>query len=303
VSERLTVAIPFYRNVDYLRSALDSVRAQRCDDWTAIVCDDAGRDCGAGDLVESLGDSRIAYVSNEANLGMARSWNLCIDRADTDLVTLLHADDRLAPGYVGRMLELARAWPDSAALCCAASIIGPTGRAAFSLADSVKRFYVPRGGDPLALHGEPALAAVMAGNFIMCPTLCFRKTVLGSRRFDTTWKQVPDLELTARLLMDGDTIVYTRAVEYAYRRHPEATTALQSETRLRFDEEIDLFDRVAARAEDLGWTRAARTARSKTIVKLHLAYRTLGGLARLDLAGASGWLRYLLGVGSARPPR
>ncbi len=301
MSERLTIAIPFYRNADYLRSALESVRAQRDSDWTAIVCDDGETERGVGELVASLGDGRISYFQNDSNLGMARNWNLCIDRAETGLVTLLHADDRLGPGYAGCMLDLARAHPDAAAFCCAASIIGPDGGPVFSLADAVKRFYVPGGGGPLELRGEPALAALMAGNFIMCPTLCFRKRVLGSRRFNDRWKLVLDLEFTTRLLMDGDALVYSREVEYAYRRHAEATTAIQSETRLRFDEEAELFDRVAARADELGWTRAARTARRKTIVRLHLAYRALRELARLDLRGARDWLRYLRAARPGRP--
>ncbi len=299
MSERLTIAIPFYRNADYLRSALESVLAQRRSDWTALVCDDGETDRGVGELVASLGDGRISYFRNESNLGMAPNWNLCIDRAETGLVTLLHADDRLRPGYAARMLELASAHPDAAAFCCAASIIGPDGGSIFSLADAIKPLYVPGGGDPLELRGESALAALMAGNFIICPTLCFRKRVLGPRRFDDRWKQVPDLELTTRLLMDGDALVYTHDAEYAYRRHAQGTTAIQSETRLRFDEEVELFERVAERADELGWARAARTARRKTIVRLHLAYRVLRELARLDLRGARDWLRYLRSVGSA----
>ena len=153
MSEQLTIAIPFYRNADYLQSALESVLAQRHGGWKAVVYDDGEADAGIGERVASLGDERIAYVRNEFNLGLARNWNQCIDRSETELVTLLHADDRLAPGYAGRMLELAHAWPDAAAFCCAASIVGPDGGTVFSLADAVKRFYVPGGGDPLELRG------------------------------------------------------------------------------------------------------------------------------------------------------
>ena len=293
MSEPLTVAIPFYRDAHYLRAALASVREQQCPDWRAIVCDDGASDQGIAELVRSLGDDRIAYHRNDGNQGMARSWNLCLDRAETELVTLLHADDLLRPGYVGLMLGLAVRYPDAAALCCRSGIIGPEGTSRFSLADSVKRFYEPRGPDPTVLRGEPALDALMAGNFIMCPTLCYRKRVIEARRFEEDWKQVLDLEFTTRLLMDGGEIVYSRAVEYSYRRHPRAATALQSESQLRFDEEIELFGRVSQRAASLGWSRAARTARRKTIVRLHLAYLALGSALRLDLRRSGEWLRYL----------
>ncbi len=295
MNEQLTIAIPFYRDANYLRAALESVREQQRTDWRAIVCDDGASDQGIAELVRSLGDDRIAYHRNDGNQGIARSWNLCLDRAETELVTLLHADDLLRPGYAGLMLGLAARYPDAAALCCRAGIIGPGGAPSFSLADSVKRFYEPRGPDPAVLRGEAALDALMAGNFIMCPTLCYRKRVIEGSRFEEDWKQVLDLEFISRLLMDGDEIVYSRAVEYSYRRHPGAATSVQSrsESQLRFDEEVELFGRVSQRAASLGWSRAARTARRKTIVRLHLAYRALSSALRLDLRESGEWLRYL----------
>lgn len=302
MSERLTIAIPFHRNLNYLRDAIASVRAQRRRDWRAIVCDDGSSDQGVAELVRSLGDDRISYHRNDGNQGIARSWNLCLERAETELVSLLHADDLLQPGYVDLMLDLAGRNPDAVALCCRADIIGPGGARSFSLADSVKRWYEPSGDDPLVLRGEAALAAVMAGNFIMCPTLCYRKHVLGDRRFEEKWKQVLDLELIARLLMSDAEIVYSRSTEYAYRRHPGAATALQSGSRLRFDEEVELFGHVAERAAALGWNRAARIAQRKTIVRLHLAYRTLASALHLDLRESGEWLRYLRQVQRGSKP-
>jgi hypothetical protein len=224
---------------------------------------------------------------------MSASWNACLDRAETDLVTLLHADDRLLPDYAGLVTTLAERFPEAVAVCCAARIIGARGEPVFSLADAVKRVFVPRGGDPLRLRGEPALRAVMAGNFIMCPTLCYRKSRLGARRFSQEWQQVQDLELVAGLLLDGETLVYSRRAAYAYRRHPAGATALQSESLLRFEEEFALFERVARRAAELGWERAARVSRRAWIVRLHLVYRSLRALARLEPRRAAATLRCL----------
>ena len=133
----------------------------------------------------------------------------------------------------------------------------------------------------------------MRGNFIMCPTLCYRRSTLGARRFDHGWEQVQDLDLTIRLLMDGETLVGTSEVAYAYRRHPESATWVQSQNRLRFDEEFRLFDQIAAHADALGWDEVARVSRRKRIVKLHLLYRAFGDLLRLRFRAAKQTLRYL----------
>jgi hypothetical protein len=45
----ITVCIPYYSGLAYLRRALDSVVAQSCDQWRAIVCDDRGPEALAVD--------------------------------------------------------------------------------------------------------------------------------------------------------------------------------------------------------------------------------------------------------------
>jgi glycosyltransferase involved in cell wall biosynthesis len=291
VSARLTIAVPFHRRPDYLEQAIDSVLAQEHREWQLIIVDDGGIEQGVEALVGSRADDRIRYHRNPGNLGMVPTWNRCLELAGTELVTLLHADDRLLPGYVGLMLDLAARFPTAAACCCEAEIIDERGEHAFSLADSAKALFRPA-GDPLLLEGEKGLSAVMAGNFIMCPTLCYRLSSIGARRFSDAWQQVQDLDFTSGLLLDGDTIVCSRARQYAYRRHAEGTTALQSESRLRFQEEFRLFDRVADRADERGWHEAARVARGKRVVRLHLAWRAVRELAALRPARALDWLRY-----------
>ena len=293
----LTIAIPYYRGREYLKLAIESVRSQESPDWHLLVCDDGAEDPGAGraieELVASYGDDRLRYHRSESGPGMVHNWNRCLDLAETDLVSLLHADDQLLPNYAGLMLELAAAYPEAAAFYCRAHIIDAAGRRSFSFADAVKRFFLPGPEEPGVLRGETAVRALMAGNFIMCPTLCFRKSVLGNLRFSPDWRQAQDLEFTTRLLMEGAELVGSRRAAYAYRRHRESATSQQSESMLRFDEELRLFDLVADRAEALGWHEAARISRSKRIVKLHLLYRCLGDLAALRPRAAATKLRYL----------
>jgi glycosyltransferase involved in cell wall biosynthesis len=294
VSGSLTIAIPFHRGLDYLASAIESVLAQDRPDWRLFVSDDSEQTGEVGELVGSYEDPRVAYHRNARNLGMVPNWNTCIDRAETDLVSLLHADDRLEPDYVAAMLELAERHPDAAACFCDARIIDARGRSRFSLADATKRFFVPSGEREYVLQGQRAVRALMRGNFIMCPTLCFRKSVLGPERFSDSWDQVQDLEFTTRLLMKGKSLVGATRPAYAYRRHEESATSRQSDSLLRFDEEFRLFDQVAARAEELGWSDVARVSRRKAIVRLHLLYRIARDAAILRPTSALEKLRFLL---------
>lgn len=289
----ITFAIPFYRDVEFLQIAIESVLAQFEEDWRLIVVDDSGKDLGVEDIVSGYDDDRMTFASNGANLGMVETWNRCLDLAETDLVNLLHADDVLLPNYAELMAELAGRHPKASAFFCGTDIVSHEGKAVFSLADSVKKFLVPRTSDPeWVLAGEDAVASLMAGYFIMTPTLCYRKSRLVERRFDPAFKQVQDLLFIVGLLMDGHTIVGAREHAYAYRRHADSATSVQSETMLRFDEEVAAFDRIAENANALGWKRAEAVSRRKRIIKLHLLYRGLRELTRLRPGGTVQALRY-----------
>jgi glycosyltransferase involved in cell wall biosynthesis len=289
----VTIAIPYHHGERWIHAAVESVLAQRDTRWTLVVSDDEGS-ASLEALLAGFGEARVGYARRVAGTpGMVGNFNHCLDAADTDLVTLLHQDDRLGPDYVGHVLETAAAHPSAAAFFCDARIIDEHDVERRSMADAVKPWLTPRGTGPLVLAGEPGLTSVMAANFIVCPSLCYRRSVLGTRRFDPRWRQVQDLDLTSRLLLDGDVLVGTRRVDYVYRRHDESATSKQSETWLRFDEEFALFDEVAARASARGWETAARVARRKTILKLHLGWAMLRAAGQLEVERAVETARYL----------
>lgn len=289
---RITFAIPFFRGLTYLRETIESVRAQRIAEWRCIVLDDRGEAGGVAELVTGFDDARIAYHDNGATLGIVGNWNRGLDLATTELATLLHADDRLLPDYCDVIFALADAHPQAVALCCDAEIIDAQGRPRFSLADAVKRRLVPR-GEPWRIEGESGVRAIARADFVMCPTVAWRRERLGARRFDATLKQAQDLEMLARLLLDGEAIAGTRRRAYAYRRHAASATAVQTEDLSRFEEEIAVLDRIATRAREQGFLAAAQIAEAKTIVRLHLAARIASDLASLRPRAALSKLGFL----------
>jgi glycosyltransferase involved in cell wall biosynthesis len=275
--ELLTVAIPFFKGQGYLRKAIESVLQQSSPHWGLIVCDD-GPELGTAELVASFADPRMRYLRNDRNLGMAGNWNRCLDVAETDLVNLLHNDDELLPNYVAEMLKAGREHPDAAAFFCRAKVIDTDGRDVISVVDSAKRLFRPKGRGPLILHGPSAVEALARGNFIMCPTVCYRKSRLGRQRFDPSWTFVLDLEFSTRLLLAGETIVGLPEVAFAYRRHDENATAAYTESLTRFDEECELLDQLAKTASERGWAKLKEVASAKRVVRWHLLYRIVRDL-------------------------
>lgn len=293
----ITFAVPFYRGVEYLERAVRSAVGQSSPDWRLVVSDDSPDGSGAA-VVERAADARVRYSRNPHTLGMAGNWNRCLELADTGLVTLLHADDELLPNYTAVMAAGAAAHPDAAALFCRAVVVGPDSTPVFSFADRVKDYLVPRSAGPVRLAGPAGIAALLRGNFIMCPTVCYRTGRLGGRRFDGRWRFVLDLDFFTRLLATGEEIVGLPETAYAYRRHPGNATAEYTETLLRFEEEAALYDRLAAEAAERGrgWEAVRRVGRGKRILRLHLLYRIAADVARLRPGPAARKARYLAGL-------
>jgi glycosyltransferase involved in cell wall biosynthesis len=290
--DTITFGIPYYRGLAFLQRAIESVFAQRSSNWRLVIVDD-GSDEPAEALVLQYRDPRVRYLHNETTLGMAENWNRCLDLAETDLVTLLHADDELLPNYAALMAAAALEDPDAVAFFCRAKVIDGSGCPIFSFPDRFKDIQAGWSSQPLRLFGATGIARLLRGCFVMCPTVCYRKSRLQDRRFSPRWKMVLDLDFYSRLLADGKVMIGLPTIAYAYRRHATHATAAYNESLLRFQEEAALYDEIANIARKHGWNEVARIGHDKRIVKFHLLFRTFGAIATGRVNAACKRLRLL----------
>lgn len=282
----LTFAIPFYSTPEYLKLAIESVIRQTRTDWKLIVVDDCSPIPGIRDLVEGFKDNRISYSLNPQNLGQAGNWNRCLELAQTDLVTLLHADDELEPDYAEKMVGVMEKGPGAAAAFCRARIIDENGREIFSFVDHYKKFLMQSTTEIFSLKGEDGLSALIKGNFIMCPTLCYRRSRLGGQVFSRDWKCTPDMDYTTRLLLSGAELISVPEVCFRYRRHGESGTAHTQRSLRMFEEEVALYKKLASDSASLGWRKSERLAQRKKILKLRVGFAFAKDLAAFDITGA-----------------
>ncbi|MGA2760457.1 MAG: hypothetical protein ABSF08_09090, partial [Candidatus Cybelea sp.] len=230
----------------------------------------------------------------ERHLNACENFNRCIDLAETNLVSIVHGDDEVLPGYANELLGLAARHPEAALLFLAARIIGADSQACFSFVDWFKLFLMPRGDGDFVLSGEASLRSIVRGNWINGGALCYRKNRLGEIRWDPRYQMTADLDLFSRVILAEKIMAGTRRPpSYSYRRHLGQTTAELSATLYRFREESLMLDIIADRACRRGWCSAAKAARRKAILQLHLSTYLLRDAARLSLESAREKLRLL----------
>lgn len=90
---KVSICIPAYNQVVYLKRTLDSILSQTYQDYEIIVTDDT-----PGLIVKELVDQydfagKLRYFKNEKSLGTPQNWNEAIKKAGGDYIKILHHDD------------------------------------------------------------------------------------------------------------------------------------------------------------------------------------------------------------------
>jgi hypothetical protein len=173
-------------------------------------------------------------------------------------------------------------------------VIGDNGLPTRTLADSVKSALWPR-TLPTTLAGDEGVARLMRGLFFYCPSVSYRVDLLPQVRFDDRWQQVMDLDLYARILLDGGSIALVPDRVYRYRRHDTTMTAQNSRSLVRLGEEMAVSREVAAAARGKGWKRGARAAQIRLTVRLNGLLEAGRLLAHRDVRTAAAASRTALG--------
>lgn len=103
----VSVLLPTYNRLDYLRFAVESVRRQDDPDWELIVSDNASEEDIAG-FVGELDDPRVRYVRTERFVPVTANWNHALSHSQGDYVVMLGDDDALLPGYISALRATVR---------------------------------------------------------------------------------------------------------------------------------------------------------------------------------------------------
>jgi glycosyltransferase involved in cell wall biosynthesis len=273
----IEIFMPFYGDPDLFREAVESVLAQDDGQWRLVVVDDCYPDVEPGTWVSQIDDDRVSYVRNETNLGVSGTFQRCLDLATAPWLTIMGCDDRLLPGYVGRVREAVRTHPDATWVQPGVVVIDEQGREYLPLPDRLKNFYRPHVTATTVLGGEQLSRSLLRGNWTYFPSLCWRRDVVAAHGFRPELEIVLDLSLQLDLIADGHQLVLDPEPSFEYRRHSASVSSVGAGDGSRFAEEKALMLRTADTVRDLGWRRARRAAR------WHLSSR-LNALTRLPTA-------------------
>ncbi len=124
-----SVMIPVYNCSSFLPETLQCVLLQDpgADQMQIEVIDDASIDADVKKMVDEIGKGRVTYYRQSINVGSLRNFETCINRANGQLIHLLHGDDKVRDGYYKKIGALFQSFPKIGAAFCRYAYIDEKG--------------------------------------------------------------------------------------------------------------------------------------------------------------------------------
>lgn len=89
---KVSVVVPAYNAEKYIQEAVDSILFQNFTDFELIIINDCSSD-KTEEIIQSISDSRIIYLKNDVNMGVAETLNRGLDIAQGKYIARMDADD------------------------------------------------------------------------------------------------------------------------------------------------------------------------------------------------------------------
>lgn len=205
----VSVIMPAYNAEAFIGEAISSVLAQSTSDLELIVIDDCSSD-RTRDVVDDFlrKDSRIRLLTNEHNMGVARTRNRGLELCRGKYIALLDSDDYWKPQMLEKMI--ARVEETKADIIyCSYAIVDEEGR------KLCNDFIVPS-----ATTFEESIVR----SVITCSTVLITSELAKKNRFPTDMYH-EDIALWFQILRDGGTARGVPEVLAAYRQRANSRSS------------------------------------------------------------------------------
>lgn len=203
---KVSIVLPTYNGVKYIRESIDSIINQTFRDWELIVVNDCSTDNTLSVLMEYQNrDSRIRVISNEQNQKLPRSLNIGFNNACGEYFTWTSDDNYYLENALAEMVSHLDAHPEDMMVCADMDRIDSDGNII---------------GEFLRYDNERMI-------YQDCVGACFMyrsKVVEEIGEYNPEWFLVEDYEYWVRVLIAYEHIGHIGKTLYRYREHEGSLT-------------------------------------------------------------------------------
>jgi GT2 family glycosyltransferase len=224
VKPLVTIAIPTYQRLAYLKAAVESALAQTYQHIEILIGQDptsTGLDPHILNWSQLLSSQQpqVRYQCNPHNLGLAGNWNALAATAHGEYIVIIGDDDILLPTFIETLMQSAQ--PDTDVLFSDHYVIDSQGKRLQSTTEQWTKAYHRSGLSPGGLTA-PEICAWQ--NSIPMSTSLIRTSEVQKLRFKEDLNN-PEIEFFIRLAQAGGSFVFVPDRLAEYRLHEQSATS------------------------------------------------------------------------------
>lgn len=198
MNPKVSICIPAYKQIVYLRMVLDSILIQTYENYELIITDDSP-DNAVEELIKGYNfNGKLKYSRNVTQLGSPANWNYAISLAQGKYIKILHNDDFFNSSHsLAKFVEIMDNNPFTD--------FGFSASEVWSLSSNNKKLFSCTSQDLKRIEEEPEF--LFFRNVIGGPSATiFRKD--AKIEYDTKFKWLVDVDFYIRILNHNKNVAY-----------------------------------------------------------------------------------------------
>lgn len=207
---KIAVCVPSYNSESTIATTLNSLLNQNYPNYMIYVIDNRSED-KTWRIIQKFVKKNPKIITakrNEENVGMTKNWNKCIEIGDGKLVTIFHSDDTVEPNYLSYMHSLFTKYPQ-------------VKWVALAFPDKFQK-------EAFFKKGE-LTKQLIKQNFIIAPSVFFKKEVLKKGQFNEQRYYCPDWEVWIELSLNYPSVIVPNKGIFDYKIHKGSTAIKYTE--------------------------------------------------------------------------
>lgn len=219
----ISIIIPVYNVVSYLREALDSAIHQTYENLEIIIIDDGSTD-GSGEICDEYSDDSRVIIIHQMHQGVSAARNTGLDLARGEYIAFLDPDDAYHLSFIRSMLEAAFRENVGIVICKYYQL-----QTSKQMDASEKKMILPS-AKPGAYSRKDAIISLFYGQLqIKIWSMLFKRELWEKQRFPTEYDVAEDV-IALYSIFDLCNLVYVMEQPlYFYRKRSGSLSAIYTE--------------------------------------------------------------------------
>jgi glycosyltransferase involved in cell wall biosynthesis len=196
---KVSICIPAYKQVEFLKKTLDSILIQSYQDYEIIITDDSPDDSVQRLIDQYTFGSKLKFFKNNIPLGSPENWNESIRKSQGEYIKILHHDDWFTfPDSLERYVKLLDENPQTDFAFSATNVFH---------ADTLReRIHCIPDGYLEKIRKDPQI--IFLGNLIGGPSVTICRRILNEK-YDHKMKWLVDIDFYIRAIKRNSNISFT----------------------------------------------------------------------------------------------